>query len=283
MKILSSCIAAAAILLSTQAAFAQEPPWDCQYKPQSRAKQAMEGSRNVTVQYFPNVGEADYIRFEPSEQISVNKAFIIQPGGNVEPEAYAIQALAFAEEGYRVYIMGYDTCLPIAEISKADVVFDTDTEIQEWPVAMGGHSLGGVVTVMYINGGGLVPPRFSDSITGLAMWAAYPSDDDNLYDRVDLSDSSASIWATDDGLTSPDDISRTALQLPQDTSFVSISGGNHSQYGDYGFQDGDNPATITPEVQMTTIIDNTLEHVLNPMTNTKKKKHKKKKNRQSKK
>ena len=39
-----------------------------------------------------------------------------------------------------------------------------------------------------------------------------------------------------------------ALQ-PADTQFVAIEGGNHGQFGDYGPQPGDNPATISPEDQ----------------------------------
>ncbi len=264
MKIHLSLFAAAAMLLGTQAAFAQEPPWDCQYQAQAKALQAMQGSANVTVDIVEDRGDPEYIRFRPNNE-TLNKAFIIQPGGGVDPRAYAVQALAFAERGYRTYIMGYDLCLPILEVSKADIIFQNDTEIQDWPVAMGGHSLGGVVSVKYIIGDSAPPPIYRGLITGLALWASYPADGDDLSGRVDLSNSSASMWATRDPFTTRDQIDRTSHLLPPLTNISAIQGGNHSQYGDYGLQERDNTATITQDDQLQIIITRTTEQVLAPM------------------
>jgi hypothetical protein len=41
----------------------------------------------------------------------------------------------------------------------------------------------------------------------------------------------------------------SASLLPDGTEFVVIEGGNHSQFGNYGLQPGDNPATITWQEQ----------------------------------
>jgi hypothetical protein len=38
--------------------------------------------------------------------------------------------------------------------------------------------------------------------------------------------------------------------LPPDAAFVPIEGGNHAQFGSYGPQPGDNPATISAEEQL---------------------------------
>ncbi len=43
--------------------------------------------------------------------------------------------------------------------------------------------------------------------------------------------------------------------LPPDTHDVRIDGGNHSQFGYYGFQPGDWPATITREEQQRLTLD----------------------------
>jgi hypothetical protein len=40
-----------------------------------------------------------------------------------------------------------------------------------------------------------------------------------------------------------------ARLLPPDTAAETLEGGNHAQFGDYGPQPGDNPATITPAEQ----------------------------------
>ena len=41
--------------------------------------------------------------------------------------------------------------------------------------------------------------------------------------------------------------------LPKDTQYVSIEGGNHAGFGNYGVQKGDSKATISNEQQQTEI------------------------------
>jgi hypothetical protein len=50
---------------------------------------------------------------------------------------------------------------------------------------------------------------------------------------------------------------KTAL-LPLNTEYVVIQGGNHAQFGDYGFQPGDNEATITRADQQQQVVDATV-------------------------
>ena len=45
--------------------------------------------------------------------------------------------------------------------------------------------------------------------------------------------------------------------MPENTSWVKIDGGNHSQFGWYGDQPGDNPASISREIQQQIIIEST--------------------------
>ena len=81
---------------------------------------------------------------------------------------------------------------------------------------------------------------------GLALWAAYPTS------GVDLSNSElavVSIVGTEDGLVSRQQIEDSRSQLPPSTQFVFIEGGNHAQFGSYGIQDGDGPATVSAEEQ----------------------------------
>jgi hypothetical protein len=48
-----------------------------------------------------------------------------------------------------------------------------------------------------------------------------------------------------------DRINDSRALLPADARFVAIEGGNHSQFGSYGLQAGDNEAAISPEEQWT--------------------------------
>jgi hypothetical protein len=47
--------------------------------------------------------------------------------------------------------------------------------------------------------------------------------------------------------------------LPPTAMYVEIAGGNHAQFGYYGDQSGDNPATITREVQQIQTLNATVE------------------------
>jgi hypothetical protein len=66
-----------------------------------------------------------------------------------------------------------------------------------------------------------------------------------------------SISASLDAFSTPDKIDASRPILPGDTSWVVIEGGNHSQFGWYGLQPGDNPAAITREDQMNQIVSAT--------------------------
>jgi hypothetical protein len=47
--------------------------------------------------------------------------------------------------------------------------------------------------------------------------------------------------------------------LPPSTVRVEIAGGNHAQFGWYGDQDGDKPATITRETQQDLVVTATVQ------------------------
>jgi pimeloyl-ACP methyl ester carboxylesterase len=119
-------------------------------------------------------------------------------------------------------------------------------EIQHW--AVGGHSLGGAMAANYAK-------NHPDTVDGLALWAAYPASSD------DLSVSGlhvVSIFASLDGLATGEKIDASRPLLPADTVWVSIADGNHAQFGWYGDQAGDNPATISRQEQQDQVIQATV-------------------------
>ena len=84
------------------------------------------------------------------------------------------------------------------------------------------------------------------------MLASYPAQNNDLSDmdiRV------LSIYGSSDGITSQEKINNSKENLPDDTEWVEIKGGNHSQFGWYGFQDGDDEAQISREKQQSIIVD----------------------------
>jgi hypothetical protein len=63
-----------------------------------------------------------------------------------------------------------------------------------------------------------------------------------------------SISGTNDGLATPAKIEDSKTNLPASTVYVPIQGGNHAQFGYYGEQEGDNPATISRAEQQAQLV-----------------------------
>lgn len=61
------------------------------------------------------------------------------------------------------------------------------------------------------------------------------------------------VYGTRDTIADVDKVDRTRVNLPPSAPIIRIDGGNHSQFGYYGFQPGDWPATITREAQQVII------------------------------
>ncbi len=52
-----------------------------------------------------------------------------------------------------------------------------------------------------------------------------------------------------DGLTSQADLDKYRNKLPATAAFLTIAGGNHAQFGSYGFQRGDQIASLAAAEQ----------------------------------
>ena len=88
-----------------------------------------------------------------------------------------------------------------------------------------------------------------DKLKGVALLVSYPSDDESSIAFGGLKGLGLkvhSIWGTNDGLTTEDKIEETKSVLPDDTKFLSIVGGNHTQfYYTDKLQNDDNEADIS--------------------------------------
>ncbi len=191
------------------------------------------------------VTNGDYLVFAPVDK-NPTVGFIFYPGAKVLPESYAPAMRAIAQEGYLVVIVPMPLNFAIFNISAADEVIAQFPDIQTW--AIGGHSLGGAMSARYAHDN-------PDKISGLILWASYPEASKSLADRDIVV---ASIYGSLDGLATPDTVLGARPYLPTDTTFVEIVGGNHANFGWYGDQPGDNPATISRETQTAQAVDATL-------------------------
>lgn len=173
--------------------------------------------------------------------------FIFYPGARVDYRAYAPAARQIAAKGYLVVIVRMPLNLAVFNVNAAQEVQAAYPQIKAW--AIGGHSLGGAMAAAYAK-------THPGSVQGLALWAAYPASNDDLSHsglRV------VSIFGSQDGLATGEKIEASRQWLPPDTTWVKIEGGNHAQFGWYGNQAGDNPASISRKAQQDQVIVATLE------------------------
>jgi pimeloyl-ACP methyl ester carboxylesterase len=207
--------------------------------PQPEALAAMRSDESVTV-------ETDrWLVFRPVGT-DPSAGLIFYPGGRVDPRAYGPPARAIAAEGLLVVVAPMPLDLAVLNVSEAADVMKAFPTIEHWGV--GGHSLGGAMAASFAD-------SHQDQIKGLVLWAAYPAESNDLSDS-DLK--VVSIYGTRDGLATREKIDASRALLPRDTQWVAIEGGNHAQFGWYGTQSGDNPATIGHKEQQERVVSATV-------------------------
>jgi len=96
------------------------------------------------------------------------------------------------------------------------------------------------------------------AVAGIDFMAAYPADTTNL---STLPIKVVSVHGSNDGLATGPKIQNSLKNLPVDTKVVTIEGGNHAQYGNYGPQAGDGAATISREDQQQQTVNAVMELV----------------------
>ena len=207
-------------------------------RPMPEAIEALASSERV------DVGFADWWSFTPTEVVPTS-GLIIYPGARVDSRAYAPLAHRIAAEGNLVVIVPMPLNLAFFGADRASEVIAAYPQIEHW--VMGGHSLGGAFAAEYVG-------KHPDRIDGLVLWAAYPAGANDLsgYSGVVFS-----IYGTDDGLATKDEVTAAEPQLPPQTMWISIGGGNHAQFGSYGEQSGDNIASISRASQHAQIVSAT--------------------------
>ena len=207
-------------------------------QPTDAALQALKSDKLVSVSQ-----EGGFITFSPAGE-SPRTGFIFYPGGRVDHRAYAPLLREIAGQGYFVALLDVRLNLAFFDINAADKVIADHPEVEHW--AVGGHSLGGVAASSYAS-------SHAESVDGVVLWASYPADDSLRSSGMNV----VSIYGTLDGLATLDKIDASRELLPEDAEYIAIPGGNHSQFGAYGFQDGDSPASITAEEQWNLVAEAT--------------------------
>lgn len=180
--------------------------------------------------------EAGQLAFLPEESNNLGVGLVFYPGGKVEYSSYAPLMTKLAERGISCYLVRMPFNLAILDKDRADKILSSCENIGRWYI--GGHSLGGSAAAMHIKDS-------MDSYEGLLLLASYSTAD---LSGMDLK--SMSIYGTSDRVLNMDKFEANMGNLPQASCAVVLNGGNHCQFGDYGFQKGDGLAGISAEEQL---------------------------------
>ena len=151
----------------------------------------------------------------------------------MEETAYAPLLHSLAAEGMDVCLVKMPFRLAIFGMNKADDLM-AEYDYTHWYI--GGHSLGGAIAADYAASHG-------QQLTGVVLLAAYatkPLDDHLLV---------TSIYGSEDEVLNMKKLEEGDQYLPASAGRYRIEGGNHAQFGNYGPQQGDGEAVITPEEQ----------------------------------
>lgn len=216
--------------------------WGCSpMSPAENALTAVESTQSVKV-----TKQNGWLVFEPPEP-TPQVGLIFYPGGHVDYRAYARPLSQIAEAGFLVVVVRMPFNLALFGTNRADEVIASFPQIRTWVI--GGHSLGGAMASYFTD-------KHTELVDGLVLWGAYPPQ------SVDLSSEKTFptmvIYGELDKVASPDEILATKTQFPPGADFIVIEGGNHSQFGDYGLQRGDQLATIPTEAQQQAAVTATI-------------------------
>lgn len=185
------------------------------------------------------------------ECYEMERGFIFYPGGLVEPDAYIPLMTNIAKEGeIAVFIRKMPLNLAILNAKGAETILKEYSYIDDWYI--GGHSLGGVMASSFILDSEI-------DFKGLILLASYPIEKKPL---TDFGIPTLSIVGSLDGLVTQEEFDNSKSLLPPTAEYKVIDGGNHAQFGTYGKQKGDLPATISEMDQQMITTDFIKEFIL---------------------
>jgi len=217
------------------------------YRPSPTARRATLSDDEVAVKHDGGVWS-----FLPSSERGSPAPLVFFPGSLVDPVAYAPLAREAALAGYPAYIIE----LPLRGAfggAESPAITDrlnrvlANSGAPGWVIA--GHSRGAVVASR-------IASEERARMRGLVIiGSSHPRDVDLSALRIPVT----KIVGTRDGLASPEEVEGNSAMLPAQTRWVWVEGGNHSQFGWYGFQPGDRRATISASAQRELMIDAVLK------------------------
>ncbi len=186
------------------------------YRAEDVALEVMTQDSNITVQDNLTILSPTY---------PTDTAIIFYPGAKVEAEAYLPLLDQIRQTGVTCILVHMPFRMAIFDANAAEEVINQFPEFQHWYIA--GHSMGGAMASKYAS-------DHPDQVDGLILMGAYIYG--NYPDEKTLTIYGSLNQSVEDRINYTENI-------------VEIEGGNHAQFGNYGPQKGDLPATISAQEQ----------------------------------
>lgn len=166
-----------------------------------------------------------------SPSVPSDTAIIFYPGAKVEAEAYLPLLDQIRQTGVTCILVHMPFHMAIFDADAAEGVMEQFPEIQHWYMA--GHSMGGAMASRFA-------ANHLEEIDGLILLGAYIYGD----------------YPDEKALTVYGSLNQSVEDhIDYTENIVEIEGGNHAQFGNYGPQKGDLPATISTKEQQAQTVD----------------------------
>lgn len=166
-----------------------------------------------------------------SSSVPSDTAIIFYPGAKVEAAAYLPLLDKIRQTGVTCILVDMPFHMAIFDSNAAQDVMEDFPEYSHWYIA--GHSMGGAMASQFA-------ASHPDEVDGLILLGAYIYGD----------------YSPQDTLTIYGSLNQSVEdKLDYTENVVEIQGGNHAQFGNYGPQKGDLPATISAEEQQNQTVD----------------------------
>lgn len=166
-----------------------------------------------------------------SPSVPSDTAIIFYPGAKVEAEAYLPLLDQIRQTGVTCILVHMPFHMAIFDADAAEGVMEQFPDMQHWYMA--GHSMGGAMASRFA-------ADHPEEIDGLILLGAYIYGD--YPDEKTLTVYGSLNQSVEDHIDYTENI-------------VEIEGGNHAQFGNYGPQKGDLPATISAAEQQAQTVD----------------------------
>lgn len=195
---------------------------------------------DVALTYLHDEGTLKYIdedKYYGFINESSDTAVIFVPGSKVDSYAYSSLMKGIALNNVDVYVIKPLFHFPLFSVKEIEKMVES---INYENIFIGGHSLGGYISSKCL---------YDKNVKGIFLLGAYPNE--NIRKDISL----LSIYGDSDGILEKDKYEKLKEYWPIDSTEFVIKGANHSGYGYYELQKGDNEAAINTDEQIAITIN----------------------------